>query len=661
MATIGDLVTRLSADARPMQKGLREARGDVNTFADNITTKVAGVAAAFVSVGAVVQGLRASISAASTLEETMNKFNVVFGESAAVMKTWGDTLASEVGRSQTQIAQFLSQSQDLFVPIGFEPGAAEEMSKQVTQLAIDLASFNEKADADSFRDLQSALTGSSEVMLKYGVIVNEAAVKQELLNQGLDPSKATNQQKVMARLNIIMAGTTAAQGDAIRSSGAFANQMKKLRGNLEDVAASIGSQLLPYATKLVGVTAALAGSVGQWVIHNQELVATLIRVGANLTTIASSIGAVYATLILLPKAISSVAKSLTILQALTGPKGWVALAGGLAVAAGASALVDKAFEGIADQAVETVGANEQVAESINKVQAAIDNVDVQPLKELLPLSRQIIEGLDWNKLEDRLFSFSRDLAQGGFFDQFTTPKEGLNQQLAILEKLRDTYETLGAVPGIELGMEEDLFARIEEDAIEKATGAVSAIQSLEDEVSRLKGTATEAEQALSRMAEAGAPPEMLERIRELQREREKLFKDEQLGREADKVFAATDTPLEKFQQEMQKLQTLFNRGFIDPETFRRAVDQAKGRLEGTFETESASQDPGGLAALRKGSREAFSTIQSAIRGGRDNEAAKTAKFTEQSAKALKAANDTLKKVAENTGQQPEPIVVASLN
>ena len=48
------------------------------------------------------------------------------------------------------------------------------------------------------------------VMKKYGVIVSEAAVKQELLNQGIDPKTASDQQKVQARMNIIMAGTTAA-------------------------------------------------------------------------------------------------------------------------------------------------------------------------------------------------------------------------------------------------------------------------------------------------------------------------------------------------------------------------------------------------------------------------------------------------------------------
>ena len=230
-------------DSKRFSRGIQKAKkslGGLVSFATKAVTGV-GVAAAAALVPA--------IKIASDLEETMNKFNVVFGENADRVKEWGDNFASTVGRSQEQIARFMAGSQDLFVPLGFEPGAAETMSKQITALAIDLASFNNMSDDDTLRDLQAALTGSGEVMKKYGVIVSEAAVKQRALQMGWNPKTLTDQQKVMARLNIIMEGTTAAQGDAIRSSGSFANQMKALKATFMDNAATIGSVFLPIATK----------------------------------------------------------------------------------------------------------------------------------------------------------------------------------------------------------------------------------------------------------------------------------------------------------------------------------------------------------------------------------------------------------------------------
>jgi len=233
-----------------------------------ITGRLKSVAAAGAKIAAV--GLAAgasafaafSVKAASDLQETMNKFNVVFGKNATAVKKWGDEFAAQVGRSQEQIARFLSNAQDLLVPLGFEEGSATKMSQDLTELSLDLASFNNMADSDVMRDLQSALTGSGEVMKKYGVIVSEAAVKQQLLNDGLDPKNATDAQKVMARYKLILNGTTAAQGDATRSAGSFANQLKALEGKARDFAAAVGESILPVLSRWIDEAMVLAEALG---------------------------------------------------------------------------------------------------------------------------------------------------------------------------------------------------------------------------------------------------------------------------------------------------------------------------------------------------------------------------------------------------------------
>ena len=190
-----------------------------------------------------------AIKNASDMQETLNKFNVVFGENSKEMKKFSDEMAAGFGRSKEQVARFLSSAQDLLVPMGLSQDAATGMSKNLAALAMDLASFNNAADADVMRDLQSALTGSGEVMKKYGVILTEAALKQELLNMGLDPTTASNAQKAMARYNIILAGTTAAQGDVARSGESFANQSKAITARITDLLTTIGESLLPILEK----------------------------------------------------------------------------------------------------------------------------------------------------------------------------------------------------------------------------------------------------------------------------------------------------------------------------------------------------------------------------------------------------------------------------
>lgn len=282
----GKAFVELYANDSKLTRGLRAAQRKLKHFSTMVTNMGAKLAG-FASIVAVP--LSFTIRAASDMEETMNKFNVVFGENSKAVKDWSDNFARDVGRSKQQVADFMAGSQDLFVPLGFEPGAATEMSKQITSLAVDLASFNNKADADVIRDLHAALTGSGEVMKKYGVLVSEAAVKQELLRTGMDPKTATDQQKVMARLSIIMQGTTAAQGDAIRSAGAYANQMKRLMAVVSDAATEIGKALLPTVTELVKYAADVVTKIANWVKENQGLVKVIAVVTAVIGTVGGAL------------------------------------------------------------------------------------------------------------------------------------------------------------------------------------------------------------------------------------------------------------------------------------------------------------------------------------------------------------------------------------
>ena len=224
--------------------------------------------------GGLVTGLSGAIGKASDFQEVFSKFETVFADRSKEVKKWGDDYAATVGRSKKQTAEFLAGTQDLLVPLGFEPGAAEGMSKQVVQLTSDLASFNNKTDGDVFRDLQAAITGSGEVMKKYGVVLDVAAVKQDLLNRGIDPKNATNAEKAQSRFNIILKGTTAAQGDAVRTAGSFANRMKALRASFDDLLVEVGTPFLNFLANVSGGISSAIRWVSDFVSENQTMVVT---------------------------------------------------------------------------------------------------------------------------------------------------------------------------------------------------------------------------------------------------------------------------------------------------------------------------------------------------------------------------------------------------
>ena len=295
---------RVAAGAKAVQADLNKLSNALRNQGQTIM-RLGGVIA-----GSVAAPLAIAVRAGSQMQETMGKFSTVFGESANQVQAWGETTAAAMGISEQSMMAMLSGMQDLLVPMGVLPSSAENMSKTLSGLAVDLASFNNMSPEKAFEDLMAAITGSGEVMKKYGVMLSQTAVNQELLKMSLNPKEATEAQKAQARLNIIMRGTTAAQGDAIRTSGSFANQMKALKANLFDVAASMGGPLLEGLANFIGLINNAVGSFKAFVKENQELVkvigmgliavgglgAALVTVGGSLIAASMAFGAIATTI-----------------------------------------------------------------------------------------------------------------------------------------------------------------------------------------------------------------------------------------------------------------------------------------------------------------------------------------------------------------------------
>lgn len=211
------------------------------------------VTAGLTAVVALTVGLGAlgvtSLLMASNAQEMQGKFDVVFGSSAPKAKKEIEALAAAMGRSETDLRGMASGIQDLLVPIGFARDKAAGMSVSISQLAVDMASFNNKSDSEVVEDISAALAGSGEVMKKYGVILNETTLKQEMAKMGYTGAAegASEQMKALARLNIIIAGTSDAHGDAVRTGGNFANQMKRIMALVMDVGRIVGQIFLPAA------------------------------------------------------------------------------------------------------------------------------------------------------------------------------------------------------------------------------------------------------------------------------------------------------------------------------------------------------------------------------------------------------------------------------
>ena len=218
---------------------------------------------AFIGSAAITKGISESIQAASDLNEQLSRSNQVFRENAKSVQDWSATLASSFGIAQSQGLEFAGTFGLLFKNIGVSTDQAETFSRQLVELAADLASFNNTTVDDALNALRSGLTGEIEPLRRYGVFLNEARSNQiALAESGKKSTTAlTTQDKVLARLNIIMADTVRAQGDFARTSDGLANKQRIAAAEAQNLAANLGKALAPAMDITLTSAIALTGGL----------------------------------------------------------------------------------------------------------------------------------------------------------------------------------------------------------------------------------------------------------------------------------------------------------------------------------------------------------------------------------------------------------------
>jgi hypothetical protein len=247
-------------------KAMQSATKGVNKLKDNVQQSVAHQQKSFSALGNTVrnvvtgivafQALRFSaemVKMASSVEEMQSKSAVVFGKFVTDVRSQLEKFGDTVGRSTFELEGMASSIQDTFVPMGFARKEASKLSVQLTKLAVDVASFNNASDVETMMAFQSALVGNHETVRRFGVVITEATLKQELLRMGITKTadEITNAEKVQARLNLIIAGTADAQGDAERTNTSFANSMKALSAEFQEFMVEAINPMLPALANMV--------------------------------------------------------------------------------------------------------------------------------------------------------------------------------------------------------------------------------------------------------------------------------------------------------------------------------------------------------------------------------------------------------------------------
>jgi hypothetical protein len=273
---LGEAVLDLRADRKHLRSDLAGAKRDTDQAWKDIR-KGSDKAAKFAGVALLAIGAAAykATQSASDLGESINKSQQVFGKAARTMPGYASSVADSLGLSRAAALDAAAGIGAMLVPMGLSQDAAAKMSSRMTTLAADLASLHNEDPTEMLDRLRAGLSGESEPLKRFGIVLSEVRVQQEAYRTGIAETGATltESQKIQARYSLAIRDAGAANGDFARTSGGLANQQRILRAEVADLAASLGGVLLPAGMAVVGVLRDVAGVV------DRNRTTTLVLVG----------------------------------------------------------------------------------------------------------------------------------------------------------------------------------------------------------------------------------------------------------------------------------------------------------------------------------------------------------------------------------------------
>ena len=203
-----------------------------------------------------------SAKTASDAQELDSAFTETFDNLSGSMREWAQETGDAMGRSTQAMQQMANTFGIFFNQAAPTRKEAAEMSKTFTVLAQDLSSFYNVSGDVALQKLRSGLSGESEPLRDFGVFLTEATVAAKAMEMGLTGvgDELTEQEKILARYQLILESTRDAQGDVARTSDGAANQWRSFTEALEELQVGIGQKLLPLLTPLVnGMTKVVNG------------------------------------------------------------------------------------------------------------------------------------------------------------------------------------------------------------------------------------------------------------------------------------------------------------------------------------------------------------------------------------------------------------------
>lgn len=204
-----------------------------------------------------------AIAKSSQYTEDLNLFTVSMGKYAEEAYNYAQKVSEIVGIDPAEWMRNQGVFNTIITGFGVAGDKAAYMSKNLTQLGYDIASFYNLDFESAMQKVQSGIAGELEPLRRLGYDLSVARLEQERLNLGIDKSVSsmTQAEKSQLRYYAMMTQVTQVQGDMARTLEQPANMLRVLKAQFEQCARAIGNLFIPILVKVLPFAIAVANAL----------------------------------------------------------------------------------------------------------------------------------------------------------------------------------------------------------------------------------------------------------------------------------------------------------------------------------------------------------------------------------------------------------------
>lgn len=276
---------RVTAANEKQRKSYLSLSNQMNGFMRNM--------AKLVSLKAIAEYLGNAVAKFNDFYEATDLFHNAMGNLSGEADALISKMQGLLGVDPTKAMTYMATIQSLGTSFGLASDKAYVLSKNLTQLAYDEASYWNKNVAETFTAMSSAISGEIEPIRRLGIDLTQARLQQELLALGFNKqvSSLSQADKAVLRYIAIMKQTSNVQGNLAQTIQSPANQIKILKAQLDMLAKSVGSLLYPALKSILPPLIAAVQLIREFVEWVAKLMGVKV-VFTDFTKSADSVGGI---------------------------------------------------------------------------------------------------------------------------------------------------------------------------------------------------------------------------------------------------------------------------------------------------------------------------------------------------------------------------------